>query len=241
MVSLTGFKQRFISNWLIVALAISAVALCSRLGFWQLKRAHEKTALINQEKKFSASVPRSWHPAQELPLAYEPVNVVGKYLPAVLLLDNQHHQHRFGYHVLSPFVLNNKHIVLIDRGWVAGDLTRKNLPEVVTPKEEIKLSGQVYYPSAKKIVLGELIEKKQEGLAIIEAIDAQAISQFLQKSVYPFIIRLDKHAAHGYVREWIVVSMPPERHYAYAVQWFGLALALFFLFVVRNIRTMVFP
>ncbi|MCL5256048.1 MAG: hypothetical protein M1363_08050, partial [Gammaproteobacteria bacterium] len=36
------------------------------------------------------------------------------------------------------------------------------------------------------------------------------------------------------VREWPIVVMPPHRHYAYAMQWFGLALAALIVFLVAS-------
>ncbi|WP_274544559.1 SURF1 family cytochrome oxidase biogenesis protein [Legionella oakridgensis] len=69
---------------------------------------------------------------------------------------------------------------------------------------------------------------------VIEWIDTKIISQFLHKSVYPFIIRLDKKEANGFIRAWDIVSMPPQRHYAYAFQWFAIALVIFVLFISLN-------
>jgi surfeit locus 1 family protein len=58
----------------------------------------------------------------------------------------------------------------------------------------------------------------------------------LQKKVYPFIIRLDKQDAYGFVREWAIVSMPPQRHFAYAAQWFAMAGVILILFVALNVK-----
>ncbi|WP_019216188.1 SURF1 family cytochrome oxidase biogenesis protein [Legionella tunisiensis] len=58
----------------------------------------------------------------------------------------------------------------------------------------------------------------------------------MHKSVYPFIIRLDKSEADSYVREWAVVAMPPERHYAYALQWFAIAFVILILFIALNLK-----
>ena len=40
----------------------------------------------------------------------------------------------------------------------------------------------------------------------------------------------------GYVRNWVPPGFPPMRHIGYAVQWFGLALALAVIYVVTNFR-----
>jgi rRNA large subunit m3Psi methyltransferase RlmH len=71
---------------------------------------------------------------------------------------------------------------------------------------------------------------------ILEQLDTKLLSQILQKKVYPFIMRLDKQEAHGFVREWAIVSMPPQRHLAYALQWFAMALVILIIFVALNLK-----
>ncbi|HEY9031818.1 MAG TPA: SURF1 family cytochrome oxidase biogenesis protein, partial [Kangiella sp.] len=39
-----------------------------------------------------------------------------------------------------------------------------------------------------------------------------------------------------FVRQWELVASPPEKHIAYAVQWFGMALVLIILFIVLNLK-----
>ena len=83
------------------------------------------------------------------------------------------------------------------------------------------------------------MDKKDENLAIIELIDTQLISQFLHKSVYPFIIRLSSQSKYGFVRDWPVIAMSVERHYGYAFQWFAIAFAIFIIFIILNMKKKV--
>jgi len=236
MVSLTCFNGRFTPNWQMSVLTAFAILLFLRLGVWQLQRAAEKKQMLGTEKSLSANAAIAWQPGDKLPVQYQRIKVQGQYLPTVLLFDNQHHDHQFGYHVLSPLLLANKQVVIMDRGWVAGERTRQSLPVVETPRRQQTLTGSTYFPSAKNWLLGPVLEKKQADLAIIELLDTKAISQFLHKSVYPFIIRLSKDEGDGYIRDWAIVSMPVQRHYAYAVQWFSIALVIFILFVALNFK-----
>jgi surfeit locus 1 family protein len=50
------------------------------------------------------------------------------------------------------------------------------------------------------------------------------------------LVLLDADQPDGYVRQWQAPGLPPLRHVAYAVQWFGLALALGVIYVVTNLR-----
>lgn len=229
-------SYRFKFSWLKTVAALLAISLFLSLGNWQLHRAAEKKQMLSSETALSKQSPTDWTPQNTNPRQYQSVCVTGRFLTPILLLDNQHHEHQFGYNVLSALQLTNNQVLLVDRGWVKGDISRRQLPEVTTPSAELQLQGQVYYPSAKAWVLGQVLEKKSDNLAIIEKIDPQIISQFLHKSVYPFIIRLNKKEENGFLREWAIVSMPPERHKAYAFQWFAIALAIFIMYVGLSVK-----
>ncbi|GGI90172.1 SURF1-like protein [Legionella impletisoli] len=217
-------------------IALLVLTLFLRLGFWQIARGSEKKAMLANEKKYASIAPISWVPGERYPLNYQRVKLTGYYLPDLLFLDNQHHNHRVGYHVLSPLSLANGALVLIDRGWIPNERGRDELPNINIPRETQEIIGVAYFPSQKRIVLGDMVEKKTDRASIIEWIDTQDISHFLHKSVYPFIIRLDEHEAHGFIRKWPIVSMSPERHYAYAFQWFAMAFVILILFIGLNLK-----
>ncbi|KTD13298.1 SURF1 family protein [Legionella jamestowniensis] len=236
MLSLTCFKHRFTPNWKMAVLTCIGILFFSRLGFWQLHRAEEKKQMLAMQSKFATESPIHWQPDLSLPKQYQRIIMKGKFLPKTILLDNQHYQHQFGYDILSPLLLPSGSVVLVDRGWMAGDLSRQTFPSPQVPDEILNIVGSAYYPS-KTLLIGAAFEKKANAI-LIERIDTDLISQLLHKPLYPFIIRLDKAEKHGYVREWAIVAMPPERHYAYAVQWFALAFVCLVLFVVLNFKKM---
>lgn len=236
MPSLTFFKFRFIPSWPMLFLALLFFLFFIRLGFWQIHRAHEKSQMILAQKTQEKQKPVLWSNKQKLPLQYEQILVKGTYLPQVFLLDNQHYQHQFGYDVLMPLELADGSVIMIDRGWVSGDPTRRALPRIQTPKGLVTLHGSVYFPNKNQWILGPALEKKQSKMSIIEFVDQKLISQVLQKAVYPFIMRLSKQDTHGFIREWKTVSMPAERHLAYALQWFVMALVVLIIFVALNLK-----
>ncbi|MBI2784887.1 MAG: SURF1 family protein [Legionella longbeachae] len=236
MPSLTCFKFRFTPSWSMLILTIVFFSLFIRLGFWQIYRADEKTKMIAAQKRQEKQKPVPWTNKQKLPVQYERIAISGNYLPQVFLLDNQHHQHRFGYDVLSPLELSGGAIIMVNRGWVPGDITREILPDIKIPAGLVKLHGSAYFPSKNQWVLGPVLEEKGKGTMIIERVDAQLISQVLQKAVSPFIIRLSKQDTNGFVREWETVAMPPQRHLGYALQWFVMGLVVLIIFVALNLK-----
>lgn len=236
MLSVARFKGRFTSRWRINVLGLLIIAMFIRLGFWQLNRAEEKRQMLSTHHQLEHQTPGIWQSGQNAPLQYQPIRVQGHFIPVVFLYDNQHYHHQVGYHVISPLMVSSDHVILVDRGWVPGDVTRRSFPSINTPSHRIHIQGSVYYPSKNNWLLGQSLEKVKTNLVVVELIDTQLISQFLHKTVYPFIIRLAKHEMHGFQREWTVVSMPPQRHQGYALQWFAMALIVLIVMVVLNIK-----
>ena len=218
MFSVTGFRFSFTSSWKMLCLALVSICLLISLGIWQLQRAAEKRGLLAmyQTQMQRAPVALSGTSAQQ----YQRVQVQGlAQLPITLLLDNQHHAHQFGYDVLTPLLMDDGNVLLIDQGWVPGDPSRVSLPDMTGLKSDLHYSGQVYYPATRSFVLGVGLEVKTPNIIVIESLNMTMISQFLHKPVYPFIIR-----------------QSPVRHIGYAVQWFIFALGLGVMFIVFHTK-----
>ncbi|WP_019216187.1 SURF1 family protein [Legionella tunisiensis] len=160
MVSLTCFNRRFTPDWRMTILALLAIVLFVRLGFWQVARAEEKKRMLAAETALASQSPILWQTEMLKPQQYQPIRVKGHYLPDILLLDNQHYQHQFGYNVLTLFKLDSGRLVLIDRGWIKGNITRRTFPQIVIPTGPMHLTGRVYYPAGKNWILGPSVEKK---------------------------------------------------------------------------------
>ncbi|MFI4917953.1 MAG: SURF1 family protein [Legionellales bacterium] len=236
MPSLTCFKVRFTPSWLMIVLAALFISLFIRLGFWQIQRADEKRLMVAAEIAQAKQEPVDWDGALPLPQQYQRIRLTGHYLADVFLFDNQHHQHQFGYDVLSPLLLSNGAVVMVDRGWVLGDGMRRAFPDIKIPKGLVELHGSAYYPSQNQWLLGPGVEEKENKLTILERLDVKLLGSILQKKTYPFIMRLDQQDADGFVREWAIVSMPAQRHLAYALQWFVMALVILIIFIALNLK-----
>ncbi len=235
--SISRFGYRFTCpHWAFCVLALLGMGLFLSLGAWQLHRASEKRDILAKEAVQATAKPTLWLGEMEEVAPFKRMTFAGKFLPQVLFLDNQYHAHQIGYHVISPVLMPTGRVLLVDRGFVKAPASRNVLPKVERPNSILDLSGVVYMPSRKLWVLGVGIEPKGKNEAVIETVDFELISQFLHKSVYPFIIRLDKSSPAGYERDWVTVVMQPARHLGYAFQWFAFALVVLILFVALNTK-----
>jgi surfeit locus 1 family protein len=60
----------------------------------------------------------------------------------------------------------------------------------------------------------------------------EKLSERLGYALLPFQMELSENQPEGFARHWTIqTTIPPEKHRAYAVQWFGLALTLTLLFL----------
>jgi surfeit locus 1 family protein len=205
------------------------------LGCWQIHRGKEKARILMTYAKQKNLAATPWNPAMKAPRPYQKVQVQGHLMPLHFLLDNQHYQHQFGYSVLSPLLLADQEILLVDRGFVPGD--RQHLPLLDIQEGTKSLQGYAYYPSQHAWVLGPEIEKQSSTLTILERIHFSSLALLFPASLKPFVLRLAKEEPEGFLREWQVVSMPAERHYAYALQWFLMALVLVIGWIVLDRRS----
>ena len=70
----------------------------------------------------------------------------------------------------------------------------------------------------------------------VQQIELDKFSQLIGKKLLPFVVYLDKNEAIGYKKNWQAVVMPPQKHRAYAFQWFSLAAAFLVLMIWASIH-----
>ncbi|MCL5050117.1 MAG: SURF1 family protein, partial [Firmicutes bacterium] len=225
-------------------ITLLAIAILVKLGFWQIDRGQEKQRIIDRHEH--AAVYTDLSPATFAELADaadSEIEFQGQIQTFPLfLVDNQIQQGRTGYHVLAlvrPNQVNNW-LVPVNFGWVPADFDRSVLPDIELPASDIKVQGRIRVPAARPFMLQEQDFSGLEGANVhriqYPELDklSDALSSILSESLAQFIVLQDPQAELGYVREWPVVVMPPHRHYAYAMQWFGLALAALIVFVFAS-------
>ncbi len=210
------------------------------LGRWQQGRAVEKALIVgSSQRRAKQSVkPLPMDRVEYESLRYLPVSVEGEYdNQHQFLLDNQVRNHRVGYNVFTPVkIKESEKSVLVDRGWIAQGLTRQLLPDINIGKTKVNISGVVYVPYSKGFHLGGLDDGEFLWPRVIQFLDFDVISERLGYDLLPIVIRLSPKAENGFLREWAVVNMGPEKHYAYALQWYALALAMAIIFMILVLK-----
>ena len=200
--------------------------LCG-LGFWQLHRAEFKRTLITQYENRYQSEPQRLITDGPSLAQYAWLQVEGEFdNQHPLLLENKFHHHQFGYHLLLPLKINgtDQHF-LINLGWLSGVNGREELPELPKITGPQRLTGFLYYPK-QGLTMGDAFEINSTWPKRIQYYGFPEMTKQLAYPLLPYVLLLDSEHAQGLVREWQPVTVPPERHLGYAVQWFLLAAAL---------------
>lgn len=235
------FTQRCLRfNILLVVLFVFMEYGLMRLGIWQLERAEEKRQLQLSYQQQQQSEPINVSKANADIDDYQPVTFQGKPLAGLqVYLANEPHKGRDGYHILSPVMLPTEKIVWVNRGWVAALADRRLLPALPELPEQWSGNGYAYFSKGDPILFEHALLEVEENQWLIQGLDYDLLSSVLKtrkSSALPFIIRLSKESDYGFTREWTLISMPPDKHVAYAVQWFGLATALFIILLLLTVK-----
>lgn len=229
-------RLRWTPDWKSLLFTVLLLPILLSLGCWQLQRAEEKRQIQAQYRGWQASAPASLSELGDAPDNHRPVVLQGQFDPErYFLLDNRTRQGRAGFEVIGLFrPVEGGGWLPVNRGWVAGQPDRSRLPRVTFPSGEVTLWAEVHHPQALPLAAPEQSVSTGGWPRIAQTQNLADWQQSLAEPMRPFLVRLAAHSQAALVTDWAVINMRPEKHTAYAVQWFAMALALLLLFVFRN-------
>lgn len=110
-----------LSSRLFILVMAGVVLGCLALGTWQLQRLSGKQDLLARiaermaaPPEFLPAISQNWRA-----LDFRRYRASGQFLHGQeLILGPRSYRHEPGYHVLTPFVLDDGRILLVNRGWV---------------------------------------------------------------------------------------------------------------------------
>ncbi|MFJ5139509.1 SURF1 family protein [Streptomyces sp. NPDC088707] len=140
-------------QWVILTLiALVLVPTMIELGFWQFHR-HERR--VAQNALIADSIAAKPVPVEDLTSPghtvprsdyWRPVTATGTFDTAheVVVRRRTSSDERVGVHILSPLVLRDGRIVLVNRGWIPAAADQHSYPPVPpAPKGEVTISGRL--------------------------------------------------------------------------------------------------
>lgn len=215
---------------------IPLALVMAALGWWQLDRMKAKQSL---QSSFNDATELGLDEAVQGDVPFARVSSNGRFdSERHILLDNQVLNGKAGVHVFTPFRTMNGTEILVNRGWKPMAPDRGSLPEIWTPTVPVRISGILAPPPEHRQKLGEPDElTRDDWPQLVTYLDIATASAALDATLPSWVIWLDPEDPNGFDgRDWAPAVMTPERHRAYAVQWFALAATALAILVVLSIR-----
>jgi len=199
------------------------------LGLWQIERGQSKTDLLKEFKNNTLQEPNYLTEASK---KWDRVFVEGKWDSSQqMLIDNVINRGVAGYKVLTPFrIAETNEVILIDRGWIKGNKSRDDLPNVNMIETFEKVSGILEYPELGLVLSDELISDAWPKVS--QTKNLEIITKEYNEEIYPLILLADPTSKNSL--EYIKINptnMTPIKHYGYSAQWFLMFIVLCVMYI----------
>jgi surfeit locus 1 family protein len=243
-VSIKVGSRLFSPTAFMTLLTMVLIALLVSLGRWQLRRAEEKRVLY---ESFAAGADATLPVDLATPhlRRYQHVEASGRFdQTRQILIDNMFDGERVGYFVITPFALTGGGWVLVNRGWVPLGRSRAERPAIPVAPVVRTLRGRADNMPSPGIHMGTPLPLAPPYPVVANFPKQADIARLLGESSWTDaadLVLLDPGEPDGFARHWSAPGFPPMRHIAYAVQWFALALTLFVIYIVTNLRRIDSP
>jgi surfeit locus 1 family protein len=195
------------------------------LSVWQFDRGLQKRAVRAAFASQAGFL--SWSDGMQV-RPFQKLKATGHYDTGhQFLLENIIINSRYGYYILTPLVLgNDEPLLLINRGWVEKTGRQFDASTIEIDTAQLSVAGRAGSLPRAGYRMGEAIAPGSSWPlpAVYPVLDE--LAQALGKEVQPFVLLLDPEQEHGFFRHWIPEEMGAARHFAYALQWFAMGMAL---------------
>ena len=103
----------------------------------------------------------------------------------------------------------------------------RSLPKVEIPRDITRIEGLLLPPPSAGLAR-QSAQRGPDSVLVTRLAPADIATDLTLSVLAPRVLRLDPRLSWGYPRDLDVMpnTLTPQRHLGYAVQWFGLALAV---------------
>ncbi|MGI5374398.1 SURF1 family protein [Streptomyces sp. CA-251387] len=216
-------------QWVILTLvALLLIPTMIRLGIWQMHRYEERSArnqlVADALGAKSVPVEKLTAPGHTVTSKerYRTVTAEGRFDTdrEVVVRRRVNDDEEVGFHVLTPFVLTDGKVLLVNRGWIPGGPTQSAFPKVPAP------------PNGLITVSGRLMPDETTEASGIKDLKGLPDRQVMLIDSEQEAQRLDARVLGGYIVQTApepkgdtpeLIGKPGNENaplnYAYAIQW----------------------
>ncbi len=234
-------------------LALVTVVAFVNLGLWQLDRLDERQARNQAIAARSDATPR---PVEELidpsiaigdpaaeDLRYRSATATGRYrVTDEVLVANRSLDGAPGYHVLTPLVLDDGSVLIVQRGFLpfnTPDLDATQ--EAAQPPDGVVTVTGLLFPTQRREGIGPR-DPAEGRLRQIARVDLGRLQQQIDGDLLPLYLQLTEQSPAPGPAAPQLLDLPDQSegpHLGYAVQWFAftaVVLVGYPLLLVRTVR-----
>ncbi len=221
-------------EWLPLVVGGAFVVLFGLLCAWQVNRGLEKKAT---RAAFEAESPYTTFSDGMDIEEYQRLRVDGRFISGrQLLLENVVLDGRQGYYVLTPLETGpDEPWLIVNRGWIAKPSATGHPAAPQPAAGRVELAGRAGRLPRAGFRMGEAIPVATGWPLIVNYPTLDEVAVALGREVQPFALLVDADDPAGLEIRWLPSGFGPARHYAYALQWFTMAVVLLAL-LIRNQR-----
>ena len=229
-------SQNFNPGTLMSCFVIFFLPLLLFLGYWQITKGIEKKAIWEtyyNNKTLPPLLERELLQFKKEDLIYRSVTIKGSYIDKSFLLDNRVYRSKKGYEVFTPFRSDNKKVYLVNRGWTNNE----NTYFFSAPDGHLYIEG-IVSPFTKYGLDLSTRENQDSFPIVLQELTYSLASSLLEENINieNLVIQLSAASKGSFEPIWGPSELKAARHWGYAAQWFGLALALIFLYVYFGLK-----
>jgi len=231
-------------RWLWAVPALALASGFATLGFWQQGRGDQKQQWLEAWESALVAEPAPFAQAADRSDDAPPLRVSGELRfreRPRLLLDNQQRDGRVGVRAYALADAEGlAQPLLVELGWLPMPADRA-LPLVEIPEDAQPIAG-VLTPlpgQALKLAENPWPGRGDDGAPILlNFLSAAEIEAAVGEKLLHGVLRPDPELPIGYARDAVLLpnTLPPERHYGYAVQWWGLSATVIVVYLVLALR-----
>lgn len=230
------FKGRFRPRLWPTLITLSAVTVMLGFSVWQLERRAWKHELI------ALRVARIAAPSVPLPakvdlklFEFRKISLRGRFLHAKeLYVGARSLRNNLGYHVYTPFAVNDGTVVLVNRGWIPlarKETSRRRRGQIVG---EIELVGHLRIGGRKSAFTPDNVPAENFWFYV----DIQAMADHVGvRTPRPFYLQAAGNPPPGgWPRPVAIWINMPDNHLQYAITWLALAVGLLVIYFLYHRR-----
>jgi len=213
---------------------IPALLMMLGLGTWQLDRLAWKTALIDSFESRAAAPPVTPPATVDDPAAWQfrRVEATGRFLnDKELQMTGRPFKGTAGFHVVTPFVVENGPTVLVNRGWVPSARRSPDSRPETLPEGPVSIDGIVRIAGQKGYFVPDNEPQNDIWFTVEPAEMAAHLGIGPVANYYIDALRAGERPTVLPIGADAVIHVRNE-HLQYAITWFLLALTLIVVYVV---------